>query len=333
MRIGAAAETWNRMVRQGPSSTSVGQQTVHSDAHPRARKTIARIRDTHPLMLKRASAQAALWGAIAVFVAGCAADLTEVVVVVESDLAVPTQLDEVVVEVEGAAARGQRAVASLVGEDAAGLPLTLGLRPGSTGAGPLSVRVAGKRAGAEFVATRVRTRFVEGRRVLLRVVLRGACVGVTCETGTTCREGACADEFVDPATLPSFTGTIGAFDAGPGVDLGTDVSDAGEDGSAPPSRATSSVGPARRASLRAPSAASRAACATSPRRVTGRRRRVRATTSPPPPSSAACRRAAATALRTAMAPSGAAPPTTSSRWASRAVPARATATSPRSARA
>lgn len=193
-------------------------------------------------MLKRASAQAALWGAIAVFVAGCAADLTEVVVVVESDLAVPTQLDEVVVEVEGAAARGQRAVASLVGEDAAGLPLTLGLRPGSTGAGPLSVRVAGKRAGAEFVATRVRTRFVEGRRVLLRVVLRGACVGVTCETGTTCREGACADEFVDPATLPSFTGTIGAFDAGPGVDLGTDVSDAGEDGSAPPPDAAMDAG-------------------------------------------------------------------------------------------
>ncbi len=185
-------------------------------------------------MLKRASAQSALWGAIVVFVAGCAADLTEVVVVVESDLAVPTQLDEVVVEVEGAAARGQRAVASLVGGDATRLPLTLGLRPGSAGAGPLTVRVAGLRASTEFVATRVRTRFVEGRRVLLRVVLRGACVGVTCETGTTCREGACADELVDPATLPSFTGTIGAFDAGPGVDLGTDVSDAGEDGSARP---------------------------------------------------------------------------------------------------
>ena len=36
---------------------------------------------------------------------GCAAELTEIVVVVESDLAVPAQLDAVVVRVEGAAAR------------------------------------------------------------------------------------------------------------------------------------------------------------------------------------------------------------------------------------
>jgi len=168
----------------------------------------------------------ALAAAMALALSGCAAGLTELVVVVESDLAVPAQLDEVVVEVSGATAGAERATARLDGAGAVPLPVTLGLRPAGGASGPVSVRVAGYRAGTEFVATRVRTRFVEGRRILLRVVLRGACVGVVCEGGATCREGACTDDFVDPAGLPSFTGAIAGFDAGPGADLGVPV-DAG----------------------------------------------------------------------------------------------------------
>lgn len=158
---------------------------------------------------------------------GCASELTEIVVVVESDLAVPAQLDEIVVSVEGPQGIPRGAHASLVGASAVRLPVTVGLRPASGGGIGVTIKAIGRHDGADQVEAQVRTSFVVGRRLLVRMVLREICAGVPCAELETCLDGVCADARIDPSTLPSFTGPLGV-DMGP-ADLGApEPIDAGE---------------------------------------------------------------------------------------------------------
>jgi len=174
---------------------------------------------------------------------GCATELTEIVVVVESDLTVPAQLDEIVVTAEGPEGIPKVSRASLVGADAASFPVTVGLRPAAGGAIGVTIKASGRRAGSDQVEAQVRTNFIEGRRLLVRIVLLASCVGVVCRETETCRAGSCVDAMVDPMTLPPFVGPIRA-DLGPSdtgardmsrpddfgnVDLGADPLDSGID--------------------------------------------------------------------------------------------------------
>lgn len=174
---------------------------------------------------------------------GCATELTEIVVVVESDLMVPAQLDEIIVTAEGPARTPKISRASLVGADAASFPVTVGLRPAAGGAIGVTINVVGRRGGSDQVEAQVRTNFIEGRRLLVRILLLASCVGVVCDEDQTCRAGSCVDARIDPMTLPPFIGPIvadlGASDAGArdmsrpddagNVDLGDASDDAGID--------------------------------------------------------------------------------------------------------
>lgn len=148
----------------------------------------------------------ALWIAL-VSLAGCA-DETTIRVVVESDLAIPAQLDEVVVEVGG-----QSAIARL--EDASSLPATLVLRASGDALGPFEVRVVGKRGGAEAISVVRSIAFQPGATTTVTVRLEAACLGVPCAAGTRCEAGTC---------VPDGTSDAGVIDAGGGDASGPDAS-------------------------------------------------------------------------------------------------------------
>lgn len=167
---------------------------------------------------------------------GCSSSLTELIVDVHSDLAVPGALDEIVVTAVGPSGVSKDAQATLAG--AASLPVTVGLRPGGDENAPVTIHVRGLRGATEQVAVHVSTHFIAGERRILRIDLTADCVGVPCAAGETCKLASCVLDDVDPAALPHFTGTLpdrdddaGPSDAGPS-DAGP--SDAGPGDAAPP---------------------------------------------------------------------------------------------------
>lgn len=172
------------------------------------------------------------------FAAGCEAKITEVVVLVESDLRVPEDIDTISVRVNTPGRNIPGLDAPLSGSTRNSLPLTLGLRSESDAATPFTVVVRGLLRGTERIRAEVSTRFVPGERRLLHIRLTTECLGVTCAEGeTTCRYGECREVFVDPQLLPPFAGfDLGVdaqvVDGGP-VDGGP--SDASDDAEPPDS--------------------------------------------------------------------------------------------------
>lgn len=160
--------------------------------------------------------------AVALTLAACSTDLTELIVIVDTDLAVPAQLDEIVVTTQSATGAVKTASATLTGSSS--LPMTVGLRPGADESASVTVYVRGRLAGAEQVVAHVSTHFLAGERRVLRIDLTSACVGVVCADSQTCSRGSCEPATVDPTTLPRFTGTV----PGRREDAGVAPVDAGE---------------------------------------------------------------------------------------------------------
>ena len=115
--------------------------------------------------------------------------------------------------VEGARGQTGGATAQLGGVGSTPLPVTVGLRPRATQEGAIIIRVRGRRAGLDRVNAQATTRFVAGRRLVLRIYLAPECVSILCGEHETCERGRCVTDVVDPETLPTFTGTLSG-DAG-----------------------------------------------------------------------------------------------------------------------
>ncbi len=131
------------------------------------------------------------WAAAALLaLAGCSAEVTEIVLEVDSDLSVPTALDRVRIEVARPEAMEQLAEADLTAPGGA-LPRTLTLVHRGGALGPIAVRVAGLKAGAEVVSRRLDVSFEQGRSLRLRVFLGDACTERDCPADLTCEAGAC----------------------------------------------------------------------------------------------------------------------------------------------
>lgn len=155
---------------------------------------------------------------------------TELVVIVDSDLAVPGELDQVRVTVTGPAGMSESAEQALDGTGPE-LPLTLGVVPAGEALGPIDVVADGMLSGSIVVTRSARTTLIAGESLALYLFLARACRGVMCPDGETCTENGCATVEIDPADLPRWTGVIegrdagvdaGRFDGGPGFDAGTD---------------------------------------------------------------------------------------------------------------
>lgn len=132
--------------------------------------------------------------------------LTETVLVVDTDMTVPEDLDSVTIAVEGngpvktfdakvAAAGGPR------------FPLTLGL-VGDNGAVSFTVVVNAFAQSSPVLTQTVRTSFVEGERRLLRIVLSTACLPVVCEDEQTCDGGTCQSRERPGRSLPPWAGVV-----------------------------------------------------------------------------------------------------------------------------
>lgn len=172
---------------------------------------------------------------LALLVGACGGDATQLVVVVDSDIAIPGELDQVQLRVTGPAMTTQTVMQGLT--SAAELPLTVSVVPGETGAlGPVRVVAVGSVGGRDIVEASVTTSLRAGRSLMVRLFLRRSCVDVSCPDSETCDDGVCRPDAVDAASLPPWTGTAPGRDAATpdaSTDAGTDSGDAGPTDAAP----------------------------------------------------------------------------------------------------
>jgi hypothetical protein len=136
-----------------------------------------------------------------VLAAGCAPQLTEIIVVVDSDYTVPSELDAVEITVvpptgEHEPVRSMRPA----------LPISLGLVHRGGPLGPLEVEVRGMRGGVLVVSRSAVVSFVPGEVRELRMDLLRVCEGVSCSELSTCVAGVCAGRELPPSALPPWTG-------------------------------------------------------------------------------------------------------------------------------
>lgn len=149
---------------------------------------------------------------LALPLASCGGDgLTEVVIVVDSDLRVPQDIDEVFIEVTSPGGELQTSSAPL-GMGQPRLPRTLGMSHEGGRLGPFTVRVLGRDGGGTLVSRTARFSFEPGESLRLRVFLPASCVAVTCDMDQTCTEAGCAG--IDVPELEPWTGSVAALLSG-----------------------------------------------------------------------------------------------------------------------
>jgi hypothetical protein len=134
--------------------------------------------------------------------------LTEIVVVVDTRMRIPEQLDTLEIEITPPAGPVSRRLASLSGEEALALPITLSVVHRGGALGPVTVTVNG-RLGTDVVVTRqAEVSFALGRTLVVLLPLEAACVGVACAERETCAAGACRDVVLSPSEIGLFDGSV-----------------------------------------------------------------------------------------------------------------------------
>jgi hypothetical protein len=138
----------------------------------------------------------------------CSSDitpLTQIVVVVDSDLEVPTELNALSIDVSPAKGTSS-AMASLTDVD--DLPRSLGIVNSGTALGPVRVTVQGWLGDMPVVTRTAEVWFRKDKSVRLSLRLTRACRDLLaqCDDGRSCDDGACVDEAI--ADLPAWTGKL-----------------------------------------------------------------------------------------------------------------------------
>jgi hypothetical protein len=147
---------------------------------------------------------------------------TEIVLVIDSDLRVPDELDELAIYVEGPGGRVQEASARL---EETPLPRSLGLLRTQGPLSPVNVRVTGRVRGEDVLERRASLSFVEGRTLLLPMHLARSCLESACGE-QTCTEHGCRQAAIDPRSLADWDGKEPTLIDGPGE---LPASDGGEE--------------------------------------------------------------------------------------------------------
>jgi hypothetical protein len=144
-------------------------------------------------------------GVLAVSLASCAAPPTELIVVVDTDLAIPAVIDAIEVEVGGP--RGARETERAPLSSRAALPLTLGVSPAGDRLGPIEVIATARRGASEVLRRRHSVTLLRGETRTLVIHLVAACRSEACAADRTCGEEGCTDIAIDARALPEWTGT------------------------------------------------------------------------------------------------------------------------------
>jgi hypothetical protein len=144
---------------------------------------------------------------------------TEVVLVITSDYAVPSELDRVIVQVFGPDGRTETLTGDLDAES--GLPRTLGITNPDGPLGPFRVVAKGLRGGALIVHAGAVFDFQKDRSLEVALVLRRACgTSCLCDAPSLCstcgEDGVCEDATIVP---PPFDGVGRNLDVDAGIEL------------------------------------------------------------------------------------------------------------------
>lgn len=178
---------------------------------------------------------------------GCEAkQLTQIIIVVDTDLRVPAVLDRLAIKIEHMGVTHSDLDYNLDPTKSGGakLPATLALVPGKDPTLPVTISVTGYKDTKVLAVRQARLPFVVGRVLMLRLNLLRSCAerAKPCAAGTTCTEGGCKKIDVDPRTLPDWDEATAytGLDSGLTPDMGTDARppDGGLPDKAKPDKAT-----------------------------------------------------------------------------------------------
>jgi len=128
---------------------------------------------------------------------GCKSDATQVLVVVETDLLVPTEMDKVHARILDQKGQGiaPKSEADFSVASAGAIPFSFGVAPEGDPGGVLVVSLDAIRpGGGKIFEVRAVTEFQEGKTLLLPMFLLRTCAGITCQAGETCRNGSCGSD-------------------------------------------------------------------------------------------------------------------------------------------
>ncbi len=150
---------------------------------------------------------------------------TEVILVIDSDLMPPDELNLIQIIVRGPTGDQRVAYAMLdVGDER--LPHTLGIHLDGGPLGPYTVSARARLNGTTLVRRDAIFSFVEGQSMRLYLNLPAECQGVPCAEGFTCVEGAMC--VTPEATLTPWDGSLtGGVDAGMNMGMDAGPMDAG----------------------------------------------------------------------------------------------------------
>lgn len=145
----------------------------------------------------------------AALLCACTTPRTQILLVTDTDLAVPSELDRMRVEVRSPGGDVQVAEARF-GPGELPPPRVVGLVNTDGRLGPYSLLVQGTRGASEIVVVerRAELSFVAQRTMVLRVELSRACTAVTCGATETCAAGACRAVEIQPEELEEWDGQV-----------------------------------------------------------------------------------------------------------------------------
>jgi hypothetical protein len=157
----------------------------------------------------------------------CAPDRTMLVVRVQSNIAIPADLDSIRIIVSHAGKPLQSLPFSLT-SGAHQLPLQVGLLSPSGGGMDVEISVSGLRGTVATVTQEAVTSFIKGKSLVLDMFLAAECEGFDChDPNKTCGKGqVCVPKTIAAEVLPVFDPHPGSLDARDGGTGGADARDA-----------------------------------------------------------------------------------------------------------
>lgn len=175
--------------------------------------------------MKRMAAGVALPVVVLVAFVTCKSDpITEIIVVVDTDLDIGVAIESVHFDVDDSAIGGDGETADV--QFTSDGPATLGIVHQGGALGPIVVTATGMLGTTSVLSRTASVHFSEGRVMMLRLDLLSTCVGVPCSADESCMDdGICRS--MDQVEMTEWTGSIDDLDAS--VADGDSDSDADED--------------------------------------------------------------------------------------------------------
>ena len=143
---------------------------------------------------------------VALACVGCAAPPTgEIMLAIDTDLALQKDIDMVKIEVSrGGVSSREIEVQDFDPSSGPRLPATLGVIVPEDPSAPVTMQVTAWSGNVELISREITTTIPEDRAATLRMPLHFLCRNVTCSSGQTCAAGRCVPSTIDSGNLPDY---------------------------------------------------------------------------------------------------------------------------------